>query len=725
MKLLRSKAKGFTLVEAAVIILLLSIALIPVIKLISNKSGDNSAGGILTGASAGKLLSEEQAVANTIMEKAIAQDTSILHPLLANNNEILSFDENGNFVRLDQDGNYTATNYDPTADIATLGLESFGAAVSDTTARTFIYPRCRYQNTQFFYQWEVKDATMQEVWTDSSHTATEFKSFMPKGNNLIKAVLRIYSGADSKTKTTAQYSIATYFFKNTAKALAAGQQFTDMIGIVLVLDTSLSMRTANNVGEDTMSDFFEAPAPAPINGPLYVNMGAPYATGVPLPMRNSSGLYGYDPAAVAAPYLVYRPTKNDLFFSKTNDDPLTPYDERYNPCATAAPVAIDLQDLPAKTYSTSDVAANAALPSLAANCSAAMPTLPATIPSVLVQIPSMPYSTIVTNINTNSGLDLTVAGNEDDAFGSNCTDINNIQNTACPVYNVAGFEYDTNAVFPDMVALDKERTDLLRANLFGSTQDLNVIQATLSRIEAARTAMLSFVETIEGDPGLVANFRMGFVPFSTQVQDGTVAMQPNELLALQAPTGTSFTLLKEKLFRVNRACNFTGYNNYAYTGVTCPGNQKPINLTGNTNLAQALYYAQKQFQDYEAANPPLAKKIIILLTDGEPTKSATSFSNVVAMGTIAAEAANLNNISIALKNDDISIYTVGLLTAGNPDAGTALNAIKNGNSDNTLVIVNSVGDLTPVFENIAQQAARFALEQMKQRYSYLDYDVSN
>lgn len=720
MKFFRKKEKGFTLVEAAVVLLLLSIALIPVVKLVSNKAGSDASSGVLTGNSAGRLMSEEMSVANAIMEKAVANEIgTVKHPVMAEDGSILGFDSDGTFVKLDSDGNYTTTAYTPTNPGD--ANDYFGGSSNDTNKRTFVFPKYRYLSTGFFYQWEVQDATMQQAWTDASRTATQFKSFLPKGNNLVKAVLRVYSGNDARTKTNAQYSVSTYFFKNTAQALAAGEQFTDRIGIIIVMDTSLSMRMANDYGSDTDLDYYENGG---ATGPFYANYST-YGvnTNKKLPMRQSSGIHGYDPSAVAAPYLVYRATKNDLFFSKLDDDPLTPYDERYNPCATAAPYNYDLQDLPLKTYNPAVLLPTDQLPFLVAHCANPTPALPSggqERPDVFVRIPSKPFSTVTANLLSVSGIDL--SSTPDAVMGSGCTDRNALQNSNCTIYNYQGIEYETNTK-----AADKQTTDILRANLFGNTQNSNVIMATLSRMESARTAVLSFIQTIEGNPGLVSNFRIGFVPFSDQVQDGTQAGIPyNEVVNLQAPSGGTFATLEESFYRINRACNFTGYSDYTYTGSTCPGNKKPIAPTGQTNLAHGLLYAHKMFQDYDAANPPLAKKIIILLTDGDPTKSATGAppGTPTAFGGIASEVTNLSTIATNLKNDEISVYTVGLLVGTNANAGLAMDAITNAYSENSKVVVNSVGDLTPVFENIAQQAERFALEQMKQRYSYLEYDTT-
>ena len=154
----------------------------------------------------------------------------------------------------------------------------------------------------------------------------------------------------------------------------------------------------------------------------------------------------------------------------------------------------------------------------------------------------------------------------------------------------------------------------------------------------------------------------------------------------------------------------------------CPGTSKPFTLSGNTNIAQALLYSQKQFQDFDPANNKLAAKLVILLTDGAPTESATAWNTPGALNTPAtAEKAHIDGIVTNLHNDNIDIYTVGLLVGSNADAITLLDGIGSAYSGNMTQRVDSVADLSPIFENIAQQAERLLLQSMKERYQYLDY----
>lgn len=787
MRFFVQREKGFTLIEAAVVILLLSIALIPIINMLSNRTSDGN-GNLMTATKAGRVLSEEQAVANTIMEKAIAGDNSIKHPLMAEDGSILSFNNDGQFVKLDTNGNFTTALYTPSN--AGFGADDYyGSALADTTNRRYTYPRYRYGDSNVFYQWVVSDASMREVYSDASMTSSEYKTFMPKGNNLVKGVLRVFSGDDARTSNTPEYTVSTYFFKNTTKNAATDDQFVDKIGIVLATDISGSMHMANATGA-TVTGYQVASDWDNFIGELHIPENKDHlwrwqetddSQSNALPLRYSSGLSGQDTQdmiSVAAPYLTYRPNKNDLFFgAKVDDNPITPYDERYNPCHDAESTANYLPDLPDMTYST-----GGALPETRCHKNADyegsdidygswdssnhggdndenftdyrgtgdsdesrdQKLLHTAIPrddSVLVDIPTIPQSSIASAIESQVqswyGKSFTFANEKFLAFNKICigfknakpsttvNDLNGSDND-CLVFkddgNFAHIPNDKDGYY-ELVALDIFWTQMYRAYLFASNGNEKYLQNTLSRIEAARTGLLSFVETIEANSGLVNNFRLGFVPFSTEVIDGgyTLGMDlgPNEVIPLSAPSSGSFTTLKESFFRINRACNFSyGSVSTSQFAVNCPSMKKPIAARGQTNIAHALYYSEKLIDDYEASEGALALKMVILLTDGDPTASASSATSA---STGASTPTQIGAIASDFASKDIRIYSIGLLTGGNTNAQAVLSAIESADPENVKVEVNSVGDLTPVFENIAQQAEKFVLEQMKKRYGYLDY----
>lgn len=720
---LKKYSKGFTLIEAAVVILLLSIALVPVIKMVSHTSGDGS-GDLNTGITSGRSLSEEQAVANAIMEKAVAGDTSVVHPVVAQDGSILGFDATGKFVKLDSTGAYTTTVYNPETDKAPESGNVPAASSHNTTARTITYPKYQYESTDIYYQWVVKDSTMQEYDPDGTGTApSEYTSFMPEGNSLVKAVLKVYSGPGAKTSTTPDYSVSTYFFKNTSDAIASGDQFSDKIGIVFAVDVSLSMKMSNVVGTNG-NDFFENAAPLAV--PLF-QWRPGYEAGTPLPLRMSSGIYGYDPAAVSSPYLVYRSGVNDLFFGTKTDDPITPYDERYNPCLIPAS---GNEDLP---YSAGldATAINSKLSEYCDNFT--NPHIPydggSGYRDIFVKVPTRPVSSITSSFTSYfddsdaNWAQYVMGGYKNATFGTECTNESNIDTGRCYYYTSAGVR-----LFTDAEALDSIKLNDAASYLFGQPDNPVVIQNYLSRIEAARTALLSFVLTIENNSELVNNFRLGFVPFSTEVQDGSYSglnIGPNEVQQLEAPaSGTAtFNGIKSRLLRINRACAFSG-TQYHSDIPSCPGTTQPITLSGQTNLAHALYHAKDIFDTYEASHDPLAKKLVILLTDGAPTSTADGLASGIATSDSSSEPGRLGTLATNLAtNDEIEIYSVGLMTAGDPDAVAALTAISSvsvGDVRNVNVNVDTVGNLTPVFESIAQQAERFALEQMQARYSYLN-----
>ena len=539
MIVLNRKTMGFTLIEAAVIIMLLSIALIPIVKMAANTAGDSSGSGIMTGATSGKLLSREKTVANTIMEKAIAGDYSdIVSPVVVSSGtdagSILSFNydpatTNFKLGYLNTDGsfNYGATFTPPVGEDAT-------ASTTGLSNQKYTFPKYQYASSGIYYKWSIEDATLQQYTpTSGVYAGTSiYSSFMPKGNNLIKAILRVYTGDDAATSTTPSYVLSTYFYKNTAENTGGGDQFTDTIGISLALDVSLSMRMSNFVGEG-IYDYVPSTAVSP---PYLVHTDT-FATSTKMPMRLSSGLAAYDPYSIASPYLVYRSGVKDLFFSKAADDPLTSaYDERYDPCYAAQATPLDMASYPATASDplSSDAGAFAQVQT---NCAAVPPVLPtgANAEAILVKVPTRPPAAMQTSITTGVSASTPAytaqvsnwggagVSTEQWIYGDNCLDHTNPQNSTCPISTDSFLlNYPAGAGFNAPVAvLDTQSTERIVAGLFGYPGSAELTKSSLSRIEAARTAMLAFVLTIESNTSLVDNFRLGLVPFSTVVNDGT------------------------------------------------------------------------------------------------------------------------------------------------------------------------------------------------------------
>lgn len=759
MKIFYAKEKGFTLIEAAILILLLSIALVPVIKMVSNKAGDSANNGVFTAGSAARNLTREQAAANAIMEKAIAMDTAIVLPLKASDGRKIAFNASipGDFVYLNTDGTFSSTSYRAEASYVskleagtTIGAAANTSTYDDTT-RTLTGPKFKYDHN-IYYQWVLQDATMQKVWLDATHSTSELKSFMPKGNNLVKALLKVYTGDDAKTSDTPKYSVSTYFYATTGAAVGSDETFNDKIGIVLVLDTSSTMHMANVVGPsgnpNDPNAFYDVRKKGTDAGTLW---NLQNGGGIPLPLRFSSGVFGYDLLSVSAPYLTYRPNKNDLYFGgKTQDVLTTPYDERYDPCYDVGVSAADqLQDA-TTSYLYPNNLVESTMTACKINPSAGPPSTTATQQQVFVKLPTTPDPAILANLQlpANQGASATNTYFFDNnalvANGKTCLDpaasviAPNFANTVCAVFTNNGKlmysnpaqVYNVGGNIGISEALDLTRTEMYRSNLMAASGNDAILQNTLSRIEAARTAMLAFVEMIEADKGLVNNFRIGFVPFSTEVLSGAYTLGtdygPNEVMSLQTPVVGKFNDLRNKLYRINRACNFVygglSTNQYA---VDCPTDgggtkQKPIIAAGETNIAQGVYKAANILNTH---GETLSKKLVILLTDGVPNKGVNSGTGVAqTCADFTACKANLATVSAGMASSNVSVYTVGLLTAGNTQADEAFEAIRTADTTNNQTIkVSSVGDLTPVFEGIAQQAEQFVLEQMKKRYAYLDY----
>ena len=113
-----------------------------------------------------------------------------------------------------------------------------------------------------------------------------------------------------------------------------------------------------------------------------------------------------------------------------------------------------------------------------------------------------------------------------------------------------------------------------------------------------------------------------------------------------------------------------------------------------------------------------SKKVVIMFTDGEPT-SGDSFEDSVANGAITAAK--------SLKDDGVTVYTIGLFNGANPDGNSSSNKYMNGVSSNYpeatsynnlgsratgnyYFAADSAGSLEQVFEGIADSVTTGTLD---------------
>ncbi|MDX2084671.1 MAG: vWA domain-containing protein [Candidatus Melainabacteria bacterium] len=208
------------------------------------------------------------------------------------------------------------------------------------------------------------------------------------------------------------------------------------------------------------------------------------------------------------------------------------------------------------------------------------------------------------------------------------------------------------------------------------------INGNLSRIEAARSAMLAFLLRMEGNQFLAQNVGLGFVTFSSNANKVFDFIEKPKLRQdpLQAKERLYFELMRERLVMINRAGNPS----------------KLIRADGGTHLSDGLQKAKEVL----ATGNPDTKKIVILLSDGEPTIGITNKNQLKKWVT--------NNYA----DNDITLYTIGVIGADEDLMKTMATATPSGN----YFFARNISELQPIFDQIAYEVEKLALLNITSRY---------
>ncbi|MBX2860534.1 MAG: VWA domain-containing protein, partial [Vampirovibrio sp.] len=191
---IKTAFKGVSIIEMGVIIVLISIALVPIMQMMGGKAGRGT--GEVNVSQINKAKSRQMVAANTIMERSLAGDTT---------------------VSLD-----TRTLLPPGGRLTT-AVNNFGAGV---------YPEPVY------YQWMFKDLTYQ---TDNSGNVVNDAGgdpiqLVPQGNRFFQASLNVYDNPGDQTPSLV---LPTYLYRQEQGFATTGP---DNVGIVIVTDISGSMQ---------------------------------------------------------------------------------------------------------------------------------------------------------------------------------------------------------------------------------------------------------------------------------------------------------------------------------------------------------------------------------------------------------------------------------------------------------------------------------------------------
>ncbi len=202
------RAKGFSLVETAIIILFISLAMVPVIATMGGVNDPNSGASSTVNVSAvSGFRSKTMVAANSIMERALAGDTTV------------SFD--------------ASTIFTQPGDVQT------------TPRRLFYGSTPREYSQPIEYDWVVRDLGYRVDgggdlidWAGNSVNWTNAVELQPVGNQVIHAVLRVYENAGDANP---MMSLPTYFFRSNCGQVDCAGVDVQKTGVIIVGDISGSM----------------------------------------------------------------------------------------------------------------------------------------------------------------------------------------------------------------------------------------------------------------------------------------------------------------------------------------------------------------------------------------------------------------------------------------------------------------------------------------------------
>ncbi len=220
---------------------------------------------------------------------------------------------------------------------------------------------------------------------------------------------------------------------------------------------------------------------------------------------------------------------------------------------------------------------------------------------------------------------------------------------------------------------------------------INVINEKLSRFEAARTAALQLMLKLEEKPSVANSIELGFFPW------GSYAASEHEAPLEKINKNGFFEKNREKLLWVNRT-DPTNRNNTT----------DPIYMEGGTQINYGLQYARKRLLEKK-----YDRRIVVLLTDGEPSPNAGSNSNAGFGGGGLRDYTKQNlGCGVADSKKRITLFTVGLIAADEKLMKDMAEATPSGQG----FFAKDITSLTPIFETVAYQIQKLSLISTADRY---------
>jgi hypothetical protein len=590
----RRHAFGLSLVELALVMVIISLALVPVVQMVN---GSRSQSGEGTAERVTALKSKEAIVANSLAEEALS----------------------GNFSRFNCDGGGNPLAFDPASDLPTSGNSRTYGRCTDTTYATPLY-----------YQWSLVNAPG-----------------MPKQNEYYQAALNIYAQPTDGQPTL---TLPINFFRNTG-SYAQTQQRT---GVMLALDVSGSMVWGVSTG-----------FPGGIN-PTILNPAA----GV-----DYADTYCHGPNCLGSPFMFYRYDRM-RFAGNT-------WGVAFNPASVPGM-------LPGTKRAWLNMWDNSEL-DLSYGQSIQPPASPdfSDPDAITPNNEKFPYATATVNDPT-WGNGLLGIGNCATAATDNAfwTSNPNLIHTFMPQARTTRYDManppEGNFGRDLIVRLCNRKT---------STADWNTsLNTAMSRIEAARTGMLSLLISLEANPVVTSSVEMGFVPWSNVANAGYEVPLASAVTVPGVP-GLHFRSMRERLLWVNRA------------DPANPNSVLPVPLntaSGATHIRNGLEAAYQRLmgRNYD-------RRIIVLLTDGAPNpNNGTNTPAAITNYTLNTMGNN------APQNQRVTLFTIGLIQ-GDP---VLLTNMASSTPGGQAFVTNNIQQLRSIFESIAYQIQKLALMDVPSRY---------
>lgn len=592
----RTKARGVSLIEMGMVIVFISLALAPVIRMVGGPQNDSGNAFRVTG-----LKSKEAILANTMVDKVLAHDYSTF----------------------DCDGSGTPNNgFDPNA----------GLPVGTNQANSVkVYNMCKAQNTnsELYYQWTV-------VNLNSSNNTAE----MPSKNRYYQATFKVM-GPDKNPNNPLLVMPINFFYNEGGTETKA-----ENTGVEIAMDRSGSMAWSDDPNN--------LPSVWGVTSPFLFYRYKAFPTGV-----NEWGFtFPNNPDKV-----VLDPNDNsqlDLSYGRQIKWPgpgPAPYKDGQDPDPTTP-------------Y-------NEAFPFAKAN-------------------PSIPGQNIWGDGVLGSGDCTAAAAN---TWTNAATGDKNLFYTFLPEarlnYSYWGPDLDTG-VYGNQFLRDDIVKPLCREKDDTSADPKKhwsyVVNKRLSRFEAARTATISLLLKLEEQPAVANSIELGYFPW------GSYPASTHEV-QLEKVSNGRFVNNRRKMLWINRV-----------DPANRNSNANSVKMEGGTQIHDGIEYGRQRLLQGK-----YDRRILVLLTDGEPNPNSGSNSNAAYGGNgLRDYTKQYLGCGVADPKKRITLFTVGLIQADKRLLADMAASTPSGQS----FYASDIASLTPIFETVSYQIQKLALLSTASRYGF-------